>query len=38
MKKKLLMLELNECDFDFFLYGAKKYNFPLIKKFISKKK
>ena len=37
MKKKLLILELNECDFEFFLYGAKKYNFPLIKKFISNK-
>ena len=38
MKKKLLILELNECDFDFFLYGAKKYNYPLIEKLISNKK
>ena len=35
MKKKLFIIELNECEFKFFLNGAKKYNFPLIKKFIS---
>ena len=38
MKKNLLFLELNECDFSYFLYGANKYNFPKIKYFISKKK
>ena len=32
VKKKLLIIELNEFDFKFFLYGAKKYNFPFIKK------
>ena len=38
MKKKLLIIELNECDFNFFLYGAKKYNFPTIEKFFQKRK
>ena len=38
MSKNLLLIELNECDFKFFLYGSKKYNYPLIKKFFSKKK
>ena len=38
MPKKLLLLELNEFDFEFFLYGAKKYNFPLIKDFFKDKK
>lgn len=38
MKKRLLIVELNECDFDFFLYGAKKYNFPIIKNFLLSKK
>ena len=41
MKKKLVIFELNEFDYDFFLYGSKKYNFPEIKKFfhlIKKKK
>tara|TARA_A100001234_G_scaffold152448_1_gene134304 strand:+ start:80 stop:1426 length:1347 start_codon:yes stop_codon:yes gene_type:complete len=38
MSKNLLLIELNECDFEFFLYGSKKYNYPLIKKFFSKKK
>ena len=38
MKKNLLILELNEADFDFFLYGAKKYNFLSIKNFLSGRK
>jgi hypothetical protein len=38
MSKNLLLIELNECDFDFFFYGSKKYNYPLIKKFFSTKK
>ena len=38
MEKKLFIIEINECDFEFFLYGAKKYNFPAIKKFLSNKK
>lgn len=38
MKKNLLFLELNECDFSYFLYGAKKYNFTRIKNFFKKKK
>jgi len=38
MKKNLLILELNEADFNFFLYGAKKYNFLSIKKFLSGRK
>lgn len=37
MKKKLLVIELNECDFDFFLHGAKKYNFSIIKNFLLSK-
>ena len=38
VKKKLLIIELNEFDFKFFLYGAKKYNFPFIKKFFLRRK
>ena len=38
MKKNLLFVELNECDFTYFLYGAKKYHFDEIKTFIKKKK
>ena len=38
MKKKLLIIELNECDFNFFLYWSKKYNFPTIEKFFQKRK
>ena len=38
MVKNLLLIELNECDFDYFLYGSKKYNYPQIIKFFSTKK
>ena len=38
MHKKLLILELNEFDINFFFYGAKKYNFPSIKEFFKDKK
>lgn len=38
MKKKLVIFEINECDFSYFLYGAKKFNFPEIIKFINNKK
>ena len=37
MSKNLLLVELNECDFDF-LYGSKKYNYPLKKNFFLQKK
>jgi hypothetical protein len=37
-KKDLIVFEINEADFSFFLYGAKKYKFPKIKNFFSKKK
>ena len=37
-KKSLLVLEINECDFDFFYKGSKKYNYPLIKEFFKNKK
>ena len=38
-KKNLVIFEINECDFEFFLLGSKKYNYPLIKKyFLNKKK
>ena len=37
-KKNLVIFEINECDFEFFFLGSKKYNYPLIKKFFSKKK
>ena len=37
-KKNLVIFEINECDFDFFFLGSKKYNYPLIKKFFLKKK
>jgi len=38
MKKNLVIFEVNECDFSYFFYGAKKYNFPNIKKFFLNKK
>ncbi len=38
MHKNLFIIELNECDFKYFLYGSKKYNFPLINNFFSSKK
>ena len=38
MKKNLIIFEINECDFSYFLYGSKKYNYPLIKKFFLNKK
>ena len=38
MKKKLVIFELNEFDYNFFLYGSRKYNFPEIKKFFNLKK
>ena len=37
-KKDLVIFELNECDFKFFLKGSKKYNYPLIKNFFNNKK
>tara|TARA_B110000977_G_scaffold197629_1_gene280659 strand:- start:194 stop:346 length:153 start_codon:yes stop_codon:yes gene_type:complete len=37
MKKDLVIFEINECDFEYFAYGSKKYNYPLIKKFFKKK-
>ena len=37
MKKNLVIFEVNECDFKFFLYGAKKYNFPIISQYLKKK-
>ena len=37
MKKNLLLVEINECDFDYFLYGSKKYNYSIIKKFFLRK-
>ena len=37
-KKDLIVFEINEADFSFFLYGAKKYKFPKIKNFFNKKK
>ena len=38
MNKKLVIFEINECDFSYFLYGAKKFKFPEIKKFLKNKK
>ena len=37
-KKDLIVFEINEADFSFFLYGAKKYKFPKIINFLCKKK
>ena len=36
-KKNLAIFEINECDFTYFLKGAKKYQFPLIKNYFKKK-
>ena len=38
MYKDLLLVEINECDFNYFLYGSKKYNYSEIKKFLLNKK
>ena len=38
MPRNLLLFELNECDFNYFLYGSKKYNYPEIKKLLLDKK
>ena len=37
-KKKLLAIHLNEFNYEFLKYGAKKYNLKFLKKFISLKK
>jgi hypothetical protein len=37
-KKKLIIFEINEFDFNFFLYGSKKYKYPEIQKFLELKK
>lgn len=37
MNKNLLLVEINECDFNYFLYGSRKYNYPSIKKYFSNK-
>ena len=36
-KKNLAIFEINECDFKYFLKGATKYRFPLIKNYFKKK-
>jgi hypothetical protein len=36
-KKNLAIFEINECDFKYFLKGAAKYQFPLIKNYFKKK-
>ena len=38
MRKDLLLIEINECDFKYFQYGSKKYNYTFIKKFFLEKK
>lgn len=38
MNKKLVIFELNECDFSYFIYGAKRFKFPEIEKFLKNKK
>ena len=38
MKKRTIIFEINECDFNYFFYGSKKYNYPKIKKFFKNKK
>jgi len=38
IEKKLLFIEINEADFNFFLKGARKYNFSEITNFFKKKK
>ena len=37
MKKNLFLVEINECDFDYFLNGSKKYNYPAIKQLLLNK-
>ena len=37
-KKKLLAIHLNEFNYEFLKYGAKKYNLKFLKKFISLKR
>ena len=34
-KKNLAIFEINECDFKYFLKGAAKYQFPLIKNYFN---
>ena len=36
--KKLVLFEINECDFQYFLFGAKKYKFKAILNLFSDKK
>jgi len=38
MIKKLVLFEINECDFKYFLFGAKKYKFKAILNLFSDKK
>jgi hypothetical protein len=38
MLKNLLLVEINECDFDYFLYGSKKYKYSSIQKLLLDKK
>ncbi len=38
MNKDLLLIEINECDFKYFQYGSKKYNYSFIKNFFLNKK
>ncbi|OCW75909.1 hypothetical protein AKH19_05935 [Pelagibacteraceae bacterium GOM-A1] len=37
-KKNLIVFEINEFDYKFFIYGSKKYKFPQIKNFFKLKK
>ena len=37
-KKKLLVIHLNEFNYDFLVYGAKKYNLEYLKKLLKLKK
>ena len=37
-KKNLIIFEINEFDYKFFIYGSKKYNFPQIKNFFKLEK
>ena len=38
MNKKLVIFELNECDFSYFIYGAKRFKFLKLKNFLKIKK
>jgi hypothetical protein len=38
MAKKLVLFEINECDFPYIFYGAKRYNFKAITEFFHDKK